>query len=79
MKLQTDKIASVESYAVYVLDGVTYVPHYLNESFYVGPAYDRTLQAYSPDYLTQQGAVKQYLHLWKRGTTTQIKNIRWPV
>ena len=79
MKLQADKVTPFESYTVYVLDGVTYVPHYSNESFYVGPAYYRTMQAYSPEYLIQQGAVKQNLHLWRRGTNTQIKNIRWPV
>jgi len=62
-------------YTVYVLKGITYVPHYRNESVYVGPAYDWNQTAYSPEYLQRQGASVGTLYLWKRGISGQIPNV----
>jgi hypothetical protein len=60
---------------VYVLNGITYVPHYRNDSVYVGPAYDWNQTGYSPEYLQRQGASTGTLYLWKRGTTGKIPNV----
>jgi len=52
---------------VYVLDGVTYVPHYRSPSVFVGPGYPRfTTQRYSAEELRDAGAQKGDLPLWKR-------------
>ena len=70
-----NKIAERDLYSVYTLNGVTYLPHYHNESVYVGPAYDKTRRAYSPEVLIRHGAKKVGLYLWRRGTTGRIENV----
>ena len=62
-------------YKTLELNGITYVPHYLNETVYVGPAYDTTGIAYSPEYLRRKGAVEYTAHLWRRATTGIVKNV----
>ena len=52
---------------VYVLNGITYVPHYRNPSVFVGPGYPRfTRQRYSDTDLRNAGAQQGSFPLWKR-------------
>ena len=54
---------------VYVLNNITYLPHYRNPSVFVGPGYPRfTLQRYSDTDLRNAGAQQGGFPLWKRGT-----------
>jgi hypothetical protein len=53
----------------YVLNGITYLPHYRNPSVFVGPGYPRfILQRYSDTDMFNAGAQQGKLPLWKRGT-----------
>jgi hypothetical protein len=64
----SEKAPVVET-TTYVLDGITYVPHYRNSAVFVGPGYPRhTTQRYSALKLIDLGAEKQGKHLWTRGT-----------
>lgn len=62
-------------YTVYTLGGVTYVPHFQNDSVFVGPGYDESGIAYSAQYLIAAGAQPQEASLWRRGTSSRIKNV----
>jgi hypothetical protein len=74
-KKTVDKMPAVDLYSVYKLNDVTYLPHYLNESVYVGPAYNKTGRAYSAEFLIRHGAKREAMNLWKRGTTGRIENV----
>lgn len=51
-----------------VLKGIPYVPHYRNESVYVGPGYGQTnFNRYSEQQLLLKGAQYQPELLWERG------------
>jgi hypothetical protein len=69
----------VEEYtphAVYTLEGIYYVPHYLNENVFVGPGYGRhNGAAYSEKFLLDQGAKKEIMLLWHRHNFGVIKNV----
>lgn len=64
----TEKIiAPTEETAVYILEGITYLPHYRNKSVFVGPGYPRESTArFSVIELLERGAEKQYMNLWPR-------------
>lgn len=52
----------------YVLNGITYVPHYRNNTIFVGPGYPRTnTTRYAALKLIDLGAEKQTAFLWSRG------------
>lgn len=52
---------------VYVLDGITYVPHYRNDTVFVGPGYPRLNPTRYPALkLIDLGAEKQHKYLWTR-------------
>jgi hypothetical protein len=51
-----------------VLKGIPYVPHYRNESVYVGPGYGRSnFDRYTAQELLVKGAQYQPEMLWPRG------------
>jgi hypothetical protein len=51
-----------------VLNGVPYLPHYRNESVYVGPGYGKhNFDRYSEQQLLLKGAQYQTEVLWQRG------------
>jgi hypothetical protein len=63
----SEKAPLVET-TVYVLDGITYVPHYRNDTIFVGPGYPRTNTTRYPALkLIDLGAEKQSMFLWSRG------------
>lgn len=49
---------------VYILKGITYVPHYLERNVYMAPGSVRSTKA----SLISQGASVSTLMLWKRGS-----------
>jgi hypothetical protein len=54
---------------VFILNEVTYVPHYRNPSVFVGPGYPIfNKDRYSQEQLVSGGAKRSALALWKRGT-----------
>ena len=54
-------------YVVYKLNGVTYVPHYKDTKFYVGPGFPKHNSAiYTADDMLRAGAVPHGAMLWKR-------------
>jgi hypothetical protein len=59
----------------YTLNGILYVPHYLNADVFVGPGYKKDGVAYSAFALVQRGALKGSAYLWSRGTFAQVKNV----
>jgi hypothetical protein len=67
--------AVTEQYSVYTRNGVIYVPHYLDENVFVGPAYNITKEAYSGSFLARHGAKKETMYLWKRGTYGNVENV----
>jgi hypothetical protein len=63
---------------VYRLGQITYLPHYRNDSVFVGPGYPRHTQAqYSVADLLAAGAEKDTLALWHRGSggTVNAQNL----
>lgn len=60
-------LADRDTVQVYVVNGVTYVPHYLNDQFFVGPGYPRHhTKCWSSEELIRAGARQQGLMLWPR-------------
>jgi len=53
-------------YPVWELDGITYLPHYLNTEVFVGPGYREGKVAYSARYLREKGAKASTRALWRR-------------
>lgn len=53
-------------YMVYVIDGVTYLPHYRNANRYVAPGWSRHPKTYEPAMLFAMGAKTRMEYLWKR-------------
>ena len=63
---------------VYRLGQITYLPHYRNDSVFVGPGYPRYTKAqYSVSDLLAAGAEKTTLALWHRGSggTVNAQNL----
>ena len=51
------------------INGIVYVPHYRNDSMYVGPGYPRqTRSIYSASELIAIGATQIKTILWSRGS-----------
>lgn len=63
-------------YPVWVLNGIEYVPHYLNTSVFVGPGYRDGAVAYSPEYLKAKGGIEVLKPLWRRANLGKVvKNV----
>lgn len=60
-------LADRDACKVYVLNDVTYVPHYQNDQFFVGPGFPKfQTKMYSEEDLMRGGAKEQWLMLWPR-------------
>lgn len=60
-------LADRDATKCYVFDGVTYVPHYINDQFFVGPGFPRfQTKLWSVDDLMRAGAKEAWLMLWPR-------------
>ncbi len=60
---------------VYELNGITYVPHYRNDSIYVGPGYPlHNKNRYSDVDLQVMGAQPKPMMLWSRGKNGAVSN-----
>jgi hypothetical protein len=71
---QNEKAKKYEQ-IVYDLKGITYVPHYRNNSIFVGPGYPRhTNTRYSDVELMMLGAKPRAEFLWSRGTTGEVSD-----
>jgi hypothetical protein len=67
--MSQDKKAELIMQAVFVLNGITYVPHYRNREIFVGPGYPKHNQhRYSASDLVQMGAKSSSAALWQRGS-----------
>ena len=75
MSKVVEKFIERGEYPVYKLGGVTYVPHFQNDSVFVGPGHDKSGIAYRASYLIGLGAKEERAMLWKRGTSSVIKNV----
>lgn len=75
MSKVVEKVIERDEYSVYKLGGVTYVPHFQNDSVFVGPGHDKTGIAYSANYLAGVGAKEEKAMLWRRGKVTTIRNV----
>jgi hypothetical protein len=66
-----------EDAAVFIKDGITYVPHYRNINIFVGPGYGKDNSTrYSEIQLLSMGAEKAYMFLWPRsmhGIVSEVK------
>lgn len=59
----------------YVLNGITYVPHFRNAHIYVGPGYPRhNLNRYSAAELENMGAKQRVDMLWSRGSSDRVSD-----
>lgn len=54
-------------YAVYILKGLPFLPHYMYRNRYVAPGYRVNKLEYSSAELKSAGAIKEYWTLWRRG------------
>jgi len=71
---ETSRATTYEQ-ATYRKDGVTFVPHFRNNSVFVGPGYPRYNQKrYTEAELVEAGAAKQPRFLWSRGTAGVVNN-----
>ena len=59
----------------YVLNGITYVPHFRNRNIFVGPGYPRdNLKRYSDKELQMMGAIPTIEMLWSRGESGDVSD-----
>jgi len=64
----------VQSYA-YKGNGVTYLPHYRNQSVFIGPGYPkRSSKLWTESELEKAGAKRIVTMLWERGTTGVVNS-----
>lgn len=67
MTADTKALADRDATKCYVHGDVTYVPHYLNDQFFVGPGFPRqTTKLWSAEDLLRAGAQEKWLVLWIR-------------
>jgi hypothetical protein len=67
--MNSDKKAELIIQPVFVLNGITYVPHYRNHEIFVGPGYPKHNQRrYSVFDLVQMGAQQASAPLWHRSS-----------
>lgn len=66
MKRNTGEAAPCVAQVAYKLKNVTYVPHYRNNSLYVGPGYPRVNRTYTAAELVLAGAASVHELLWSR-------------
>jgi hypothetical protein len=72
--IETSKASTYEQ-TTYRKDGVIFVPHFRNNSVFVGPGYPRhNKNTYTEAELVGAGAVKQPRFLWSRGTAGAVNN-----
>jgi hypothetical protein len=72
--IETSKASTYEQ-TTYRKDGVIFVPHFRNNSVFVGPGYPRhNKNTYTEAELVTAGAVKQPRFLWSRGTAGAVNN-----
>jgi hypothetical protein len=70
-----DTAPRVDNYG-YQVNGVTYLPHYRNDSLFVGPGYPRQgIAVYTVDDLLKAGAKRISLMLWTRGKTGSVSTV----
>jgi hypothetical protein len=71
-----DTVDRIENHA-YQLNKVTYLPHYRNDGFFVGPGYPtHNRSVYTPDLLLAAGATRITLMLWSRGKTGIVNQVK---
>jgi hypothetical protein len=76
MKRNTSEAAPVTAQVAYKLQDVTYVPHYRNSSFYVGPGYPKfTRRVYTAAELVLAGAALVHAVLWSRANHGIVNDI----
>lgn len=64
----------VQSYA-YTGNGVTYVPHFRNQSVFIGPGYPKkNKKLWTESELQKAGAKRKVTMLWPRGTTGVVND-----
>ena len=67
MKRNTQEAAPCVSQVAYKMGEITYVPHYRNDSIYIGPGYPKQNQRrYSAFELVSLGAIPITTLLWHR-------------
>ena len=54
-------------YAVYILKGLPFLPHYQKKGWYVAPDYAKNGLEYTSNQMKAAGATKDHWILWKRG------------
>lgn len=71
--IETSSKNSTYEQTTYRKDGITFVPHYRNNSVFVGPGYPvHNQKRYTAEELLDAGAVKQSRFLWARGTSGAV-------
>ena len=64
--MRTEDVEKAQ-YVVYKLNGITYVPHYKDYKFYVGPGFPKANgDIFTSDELMAAGATPHGMFLWKR-------------
>ena len=71
-----DTVDRIENHA-FQLNAVTYLPHYRNDQFFVGPGYPtHNRSVYTISELMAAGATRISLMLWSRGKTGIVDHNR---
>jgi hypothetical protein len=71
--MDQNKQVQTHEQTVYVLRGITYVPHYRNKDIFVGPGYPRhNMTLYTAADLLALGAVESVDFLWSRGVGGRV-------
>jgi len=65
--MNTKQYPDTARYAVYILGGLPFLPHYLRKGWYVAPGYAKNGLEYSANQLKAAGAIREHWELWKRG------------
>ena len=61
-----ENLPEVAKYAVYILKGMPFMPHYCKRQVYVAPGYRHNKLEYTSKQLIAAGAKREYWTLWKR-------------
>ena len=71
--MNLNKPAETETQPIFILRGVSYLPHYIKPHKWVGPGHWKKRVEYTTTELAALGARLTTMQLWKRSWTDELK------
>ena len=71
--MNLNKFAETETQPVFILHGMTFLPHYSDKHKWVGPGHWKVRTEYTTAELAEAHARLTTMQLWKRSWTDEVK------